>query len=177
VRRWRNSGETQEPGPLERSAMLYMENMIAMKARKNKTPTLTDETARLEKEIGGHIDAAVKADPRTGADIASLIGITLDALNRIRQGKSTVQYAKLVRMAEILHLSPNQLLGFDGEREVIKGALEGVFEGLGYPQLEGSVVIVLKVIDTHESGDRPHDPHERARLIAKFLIQQSGLGK
>jgi hypothetical protein len=95
----------------------------------------TDETKRLEKEIGNRIDAAVKADPRNCADIARLIGIKLDSLNKIRAGKSTTQYAKLVRMAELLHLSPNQLLGFNnGEREVLTGALEGVFEGLGYPQ-------------------------------------------
>jgi transcriptional regulator with XRE-family HTH domain len=135
----------------------------------------TDETERLEKEIGGLIDAAIKADPQAPADIAALIGIDLDSLNKIRAGKSNKQYAKLARMAEILRRSPNHLLGFDnGEREVISGALEGAFEGLGHPQPEARelVAIVLKVIDTPEAGDRSQNPRERACLIAKFLIQE-----
>jgi hypothetical protein len=75
-------------------------------------------------------------------------------------------------MAGILHRSPNQLLGFDGvEREVLTGALEGAFEGLGhpYPLAQKLAAVVLEVIDTPESGDQSPNPRERARLIAKYL--------
>ena len=66
-------------------------------------------------------------------------------------------------------------MGFDnGEREVLSGALEGAFEGLGYDLLQTQelVGIVLKVTDTRESGDRSQNPRERARSIAKYLTQQ-----
>jgi transcriptional regulator with XRE-family HTH domain len=64
--------------------------------------TATYDTERLEKEIGDRIDAAVKADSRSDADIAELLGISNGALDKIRQGKSTTQYAKLAQLAGIL---------------------------------------------------------------------------
>lgn len=138
--------------------------------------TLTDDTEILEKEIGARIDAAVKADSRGSEVIASLIGITDGALDKIRQGKSTTQYAKLAQLAATLRRSPNQLLGFDNnEREILRGALEGVFEGLGHDQMKAQarVVTVLEVLDTHEVGDPSPNPLERARAIAKYLTQQA----
>jgi hypothetical protein len=69
--------------------------------------TITSDTERLEKEIGDRIDAAVKADPRHCADIADLLGMSVGALDKIRQGKSTTQFAKLAQLAATLHRSPN----------------------------------------------------------------------
>jgi transcriptional regulator with XRE-family HTH domain len=139
--------------------------------------TVTNDTERLEKEIGGRIDAAVKGDPRTREEIANLLGISAGALQKIQEGKSTTQYAKFAQLAAALRRSPNELLGFDssGDREVLRGAIVGACEGLGYPQLlaQALAVTVLKVIDTPESGDPSPNPLERARAIAKYLIQQS----
>jgi hypothetical protein len=61
----------------------------------------------------------------------------------------------------------------DGGREILRGALEGAFEGLGRDRIEaqGLSVIVLKVIDTPEPGDQSPNPLEWARVIAKYLVQ------
>jgi len=131
---------------------------------------------RLEKEIGERIDAAVRADPRPQAEIATALGLSASALQKIQEGKSTTQYAKLAQMAEVLCRTPNELLGFAAvDREVLRGAIEGACEGLGYPQLaaQALALTVLKVIETPEVGDQSSNPLERARSIAKFLTQQS----
>ena len=138
--------------------------------------TINDETKRLEKAIGDRIDAAVKADPRTREQIANTLGMSAGALQKIQEGKSTTQFAKLAQLASVLHRSPNELLGFDdaSNREVLRGAIEGAFEGVGYPNSAAQelAVIVLKVFDTPEVGDPSNKPLERARAIAKYLAQQ-----
>lgn len=130
---------------------------------------------RLEKEIGDRIDAAVRADPRSQVDIAAALGISAGALQKIQEGKSTTQFAKLAQLAAVLCRTPNELLGFAVDREVLRGAIEGACEGLGYPQLaaQGLASTVLTVIETPEVGDQSSNPLERARSIAKFLTQQS----
>jgi transcriptional regulator with XRE-family HTH domain len=138
--------------------------------------TITDNIELLEKAIGDRIDAVVKADPRSPMEIAAELGISAGALQKIQEGKSTTQFAKFAQLAAVLHRSPNELLGADDtSREVLRGAIEGAYEGLGYPHLEAQAlaVIVIKVIDTPESGDPSPNPLERARSIAKFLTQQS----
>jgi transcriptional regulator with XRE-family HTH domain len=138
--------------------------------------TITSDTERLEQEIGDRIDAAVKDDPRPAADIADLLCMSAGALDKIRQGKSTTQFAKLAQLAEVLRRSPNELLGFeDFGRDVLRGALEGAFEGVGHDQMmaQALAVTVLKVIDTPEYGDPSPNPLERARAIAKYLAQQA----
>jgi transcriptional regulator with XRE-family HTH domain len=135
------------------------------------------ETERLEKEIGDRIDAAVKADPRQREEIAAALGMTPGALQKIQDGKSTTQFAKLAHLATVLRRSPNELLGLDdtGDRAVLRGAIEGACEGAGYPQkvAQALALVVLKVIDTPEAGDPSPNPLERAHAIAKFLTQQS----
>jgi DNA-binding Xre family transcriptional regulator len=137
--------------------------------------TFSDETRRLEREIGARIDAAVKADPRVLVKIGQ-IGISEAALDKIRQGKSTTQFAKLAQLAAALNRTPNELLGFNtGERDILTGALQGAFEGLGEDQMRAQALadIVLGVIGTHEAGDPSPNPRERARSIAKYLVQLS----
>jgi transcriptional regulator with XRE-family HTH domain len=137
--------------------------------------TINDETKRLEKAIGDRVDAAVKADPRGREGIAAALGISAGALQKIQQGKSTTQYAKFAQLAAVLHRSPNELLGLDdaGNREVLRGAIEGACERIGYPQMtaQALAVTVLKVIDTPEVGVPSTNPLERARAIAKYLAQ------
>lgn len=131
---------------------------------------------RLEKEIGERIDAAVKADPRERDEIAAELGITESALQKIQEGKSTTQFAKLAQLADILCRTPNELLGFAAvDREILRGAIEGACEGFGHPQIEAQVLAstVLTVIETPEVGGQSSNPLERARSIAKFLTQQS----
>jgi transcriptional regulator with XRE-family HTH domain len=137
--------------------------------------TSADDIERLEREIGERIDAAVRADPRSQVAIAAALGLTAGALQKIQDGKSTTQFAKLAQLAAVLHKSPNELLGLDGrQREALTGALQGAFEGLGYdpPGAQELAAIVLKVICTHESDGRSPSPQEPSLVIAKFLAQQ-----
>jgi transcriptional regulator with XRE-family HTH domain len=138
-------------------------------------PIPDDQTRRLEREIGARIDAAVKADPRAIGKIAGL-GISGAALDKIRQGKSTTQFAKLAQLAGALGQSPNALLGFEsGEREVLIGALEGTLEGLGQDRIQAQelVQIVLTVIDRNQADDPAATPRGSARSVARFLIRQA----
>jgi transcriptional regulator with XRE-family HTH domain len=88
-----------------------------------KSATMADDISRLEREIGARIDAAVKADPRSREAIAAALGITAGALQKIQEGKSTIQYAKFALLAEVLHRTPNELLGFgaSSDRETLRG--------------------------------------------------------
>jgi hypothetical protein len=136
----------------------------------------TDETERLEREIGARIDAAVKAaDPRTPADIASLIGINLDSLNKDSARKEQHPLCQARANGGNPPPEPKPSARIRQWRAGIdQRSPGGAFEGLGHPSSEAQKLsgIVLKVIDTPEAGDRSQNPRERARLIAKFLTQE-----
>lgn len=126
-------------------------------------------------EIGGRIDAFIKADQRSQAEIAAELGVKEDTLKKIRAGKSNLQYAKLAQLAVVLRTTPNRILGFEGgaDRELLKGALEGTYAALGHPVAEAEefALVFLGMLDTPEGGG-PVAPADKGRVLAEFLIRQ-----
>jgi transcriptional regulator with XRE-family HTH domain len=105
--------------------------------------------------------------------LGSALGITANAVTKILGGSSTMQYAKLSNLADLLGADPNDILGFapGAGRELLKGAIEGTLRALRYSSVEADEIapIVLSVLDTFKSGS---SPREKGRTIAEFLIRQ-----
>lgn len=138
--------------------------------------TRDDDLRRKAADIGARIDALVKADPRGQAGVAAELEVEIEALKKVQAGKSNRQYAKLARVAAVLRTTPNHLLGFDGgtERELLRGAIEGAYTGLGFPAAEARefAEVFLRLIDRCEADNLDPPSADRGRILADYLVRE-----
>lgn len=121
-------------------------------------------------EIGARI-----AKLRAGADLkveelASRVGVTADALQKLMRGESTSQYLKLIKIARALKTTPDTILGFN-EPGFLKAVLEACFDSLGLTaeQTEALAETVLQVLEAQPIPEL--DPVSQARAQAPVLLQ------
>ena len=148
-----------------------------MSPAKPKRMGNTQEFKALCAQIGDAIRKAREAKKLSPAEFAARLNLSVDAVDKIENGKSTAQYAKLAGLAKTLDTTPNDLLGVTVapvEHEAVRGLLEAAFVSLGRP-LEQAVPLaraVLKVLERralHSSGNPLRDT---ARTLALDAIDE-----
>jgi transcriptional regulator with XRE-family HTH domain len=135
------------------------------------------ELNRKAEEIGERIRTLMRQKGMDHDALGKALGITGNAVTQIVGGKSTVQYAKLSNMADVLGVEPNDILGFPSgsQRDLLMGALEGTLLALNFSHVEASEIslIVLRVLDTPSGAHLDTaSPKHTGKVIAEFLIRQ-----
>lgn len=140
------------------------------------------------RQIGATIQRIREARGLDRAPVAAACGgMGADALRHIETGRSGSEgFIKLARLAEVLHSTPNELLGYESaermqEDEAIRGLLEGVALAFGLP-LERAAPLADTVLTVRDSPDIRNmgiPLRDSARIAGKvlagrFLRQESG---
>lgn len=103
------------------------------------------------RDIGARVSGFRKRAKITAPQLASLLGVQKDAINRIQSGRNLSQWLKLADLATILNVTPNDLLGFNSiaDREIVRAALEASYQALGLNEEEVRILAesILAVID------------------------------
>jgi len=140
---------------------------------------MTEESELTHKaeEIGERIRTFMRHRGMDHDTLGRALGITGNAVTQILGGKSTVQYAKLSNLADVLGVEPNDILGFPAGsgRNLLMGALEGTLLALDFSHEEASEItlIVLRVLDTPSGAHLDTaTPKHTGKVIAEFLVRQ-----
>lgn len=132
------------------------------------------ESKSKAKEIAGTIRERLKKLGWTQPELAEKLGIKPNSVTKMLGGDSTLAFAKLANLAQILSTTPNDLLGFGRsyQQERLLGAVQGAVQALGHSREEADEIAstVLEIID--RPLDEGSNPQEQARIIANFLVRQ-----
>lgn len=121
-------------------------------------------------DIGARISELRMAADLKVEELASQMGVTPDALQRLMRGESTTQYLKLIRMARALDTTPDTILGFS-EPGYLKVVLSVCFEALGLPD-DQTGALAETVVQVIQAPPVPGLTQEnRARAQAPLLLQ------
>jgi transcriptional regulator with XRE-family HTH domain len=121
-------------------------------------------------DIGARIAELRSLRDMTVEELASKMGVTTDAVQRLLRGESTAQYLKLIRMARALDTTPDTVLGFS-EPDYLKVVLAVCFDSLGLPadQVEPLAETVEQVLRAPPVPGL--DLQSRAKAQAPLLLQ------
>lgn len=121
-------------------------------------------------DIGARISELRTAADLKVEELASQMGVTPDALQRLMRGESTTQYLKLIRMARALDTTPDTILGFS-EPGYLKVVLAACFDALGLPE-DQTQALAETVVQVIQAPPVPGLTQEnRARAQAPLLLQ------
>jgi transcriptional regulator with XRE-family HTH domain len=133
----------------------------------------SEELNKKAEEIGERIRQIMADRKLDHKKVGDLYGTTPNAVTKMLGGNSTMQWAKLAKLAPALGTDPNDILGFGkgSERALFRGALKGIAQALGRSDEEAYQIalIALEVLDRRSSGV---NQEESARSVAEFLIRQ-----
>jgi transcriptional regulator with XRE-family HTH domain len=132
-----------------------------------------EELIKKAKEIGERIRILMEKRGMDHKTLARAVGITPNAITKIVTGINTIQYAKLARLASVLGVEPNEILGYapGAARELLRGVLEGAFQALGHSVLEANE-IALKALEVLDTPSADSNSEVRGRNVAEFVIRQ-----
>ena len=133
------------------------------------------EISEQDRLIGERLTRAVKERGLSAIEIGERLGLTRDAVHTMMRGSSVANWSKLARFAELLHTTPNDILGMGptgGNRRFLVDILAQAFQGLGLkPALARELVqICLEALDT-QPGSQP----DALALLDELRVQAKTL--
>ena len=148
-----------------------------MTDRKPRSMANTREFRETAKRIGRAIERIRKQRGKSQAEVgAAYYGSGVDAIRKIEAGTSGSDgFVKLLKLAEILQSTPNDLLEVrDSSEEAIRGLLEGIALAFDRPLEQAAPLaeILLKVLNSPDIRNTGIPLRDSARSVGSFEARQ-----
>jgi transcriptional regulator with XRE-family HTH domain len=159
------------PPPSHNGRRKLASNKALTPAIQNRSDTPTEEM----KDIGRRIATFRDNLSMSNSELAEAIGIGLDAVNKIVSGESCKKYADLGKIARLLKVTPNDILGFKGGSIAteVRAAIEASYAGFG---LDADVAAkladtVLSTLEEPQLASARMDRDTAVRVQAELAVR------
>lgn len=132
--------------------------------------------------LGEAIRALREARGIKVSDLATALGVTQNAIHKIQDGSSTIQFLKFAKLCRVLGTTPNELLGFNVSNlsdETLLGVIEASYMSLGLTDAEAKVLAetVLEVAKQPPFQTVELPPRQAGRASGEILLRQGARPK
>jgi transcriptional regulator with XRE-family HTH domain len=149
--------------------------MVNLKSVEQRIEYLSDD----ERDLGKRISTLVEKSGVSYREIATILGQSYDTVKKLGQGKSVKQWVKLAKLADLLGVTPNEMLGYQTPQMDRLGAvLAASYAALGLSDAaaKGHAHIVLRLLSDRQSLEAIEAAQTSARFQSDLVSQIFRLG-
>jgi transcriptional regulator with XRE-family HTH domain len=128
-------------------------------------------------QFGSRLQAIMRAKKIPLSKVAEELEVGVSTIRKICSGSNVSQYLQLEKLASVVGVSPNELLGYgapDGECAYIRAAVQGVIEQLGHDRETARLAAEIALQAAQERSILQEDAETETRVKAKILLSQAG---
>lgn len=127
-------------------------------------------------QFGRRLHEIMRAKRIPLSKVAKHLEVGESTIRKICSGANVSQYLQLGKLAAVLDVSPNELLGYDAPvcgLSNVRAAVQGVIEQLGHDRQLACLAAEIALQAAQEQSILQEDVETEIRVKAKILLSQS----